>query len=175
MATTISRPDGTVSAGSWSVADASIPGVLNDSDDATIVYNLVGNQTMTLTLDNPASNIDTVTSITPVIRCRRGGKGGMSFTMTVEGSSATYINAEAFSTTSASLTTLTGNTTSVSFGNTEANSLRMILTGTAGTQGFFADVSFTIVYTASTPGDAVIRVESGKLQLSTGKIIVLTT
>lgn len=175
MATTTFRPDGTISAGNWSVSDSAIPGNLNDSDDATIVYNTTGNQTMTLTLDNPASDIDTVTSITPVIRCRRGGKGGMSFTMTVEGSSATYINAEAFSTTSASLTTLTGNTTSVSFGNTEANSLRMILTGTSGTQGFFADVSFTIVYTASTPGDAVIRVESGKLQLSTGKIIVLTT
>jgi len=129
---------------------------------------------MTLTLDMPVSNIDTVTSITPVIRCRRGGKGSMSFTITVEGSSATYINAEAFSTTAASLTTLTGNTTSVSFGSTEANSLRMVLTGTGSTQGFFADVSFTIVYSESTPGDAVIRVESGKLQLSTGKIIILT-
>ena len=174
MATTTFRPDGTISAGNWSVADSSIPGVLNDSDDATIVYNTTGDQTMSLTLDNPASDIDTVTSITPVIRCRRGGKGSASFTITIEGSSATYINAEAFSTSAASLETLTGNTTSVSFGNTEANSLRMILTGTSGTQGFFADVSFTIVYTASS-SDAIIRVESGKLQLSTGKIIVLTT
>ena len=39
MATTISRPDGTVSAGNWSVVDADIPGVLNDADDATIVFN----------------------------------------------------------------------------------------------------------------------------------------
>ena len=108
MATTISRPDGTVSAGNWSVGDAAIPGVLNDSDDATIVYNTSANQTMTLTLDMPVSDISLLKSLQPVIRVRRGGKGSASFTVTIDDGSQVFINAEAFSTTSATLETLTG-------------------------------------------------------------------
>ena len=173
MATTISRPDGTVSAGSWSVADASIPGVLNDSDDATIVYNLVGNQTMTLTLDMPVSDISLLKSLQPVIRVRRGGKGSASFTVTIDDGSQVFINAEAFSTTSATLETLTGteeDVSSIGAGQTAANNLRVIITGTGGTQGFFADFSLTVEYDPTSTGAGTVSLSSGTVTLTSGMI-----
>ena len=172
MATTISRPDGTVSAGNWSVVDADIPGVLNDADDATIVFNTNANQTMTLTLDMDVSNISLLKSLQPVIRVRRGGKGSASFTVTIDDGSQTFINAEAFSTTSATLVTLTGtaeDVSSIGAGQTQANNLRVTITGTSSTQGFFADFSLIVEYdTVSVAG--TITLNSGTIILNSGTI-----
>ena len=171
MATTISRPDGTVSAGNWSVGDAAIPGVLNDSDDATIVYNTSANQTMTLTLDMPVSDISLLKSLQPVIRVRRGGKGSASFTVTIQDLSQTFINAEAFSTTSATLETLTGteeDVSSIGAGQTQANNLRVIITGTSSTQGFFADFFLNVEYDPTAAG--TVSLTSGTVTLTSGMI-----
>ena len=171
MATTISRPDGTVSAGNWSVGDAAIPGVLNDSDDATIVYNTSANQIMTLTLDMPVSDISLLKSLQPVIRVRRGGKGSASFTVTIDDGSQVFINAEAFSTTSATLETLTGteeDVSSIGAGQTQANNLRVIITGTGSTQGFFADFFLNVEYDPTAAG--TVSLTSGTVTLTSGMI-----
>ena len=171
MATTISRPDGTVSAGNWSVGDAAISGVLNDSDDATIVYNTSANQTMTLTLDMSVSDISLLKSLQPVIRVRRGGKGSASFTVTIQDLSQTFINAEAFSTTSATLETLTGteeDVSSIGAGQTQANNLRVIITGTSSTQGFFEDFFLNVEYDPTAAG--TVSLTSGTVTLTSGMI-----
>ena len=173
MATTISRPDGTVSAGNWRVGDAAIPVVLNDSDDSTIVYNTSANQTMTLTLDMPVSDISLLKSLQPVIRVRRGGKGSASFTVTIDDGSQVFINAEAFSTTSATLETLTGteeDVSSIGAGQTQANNLRVIITGTGSTQGFFADFFLNVEYDPTSTAAGTVSLTSGTVTLTSGMI-----
>ena len=117
------------------------------------------------------SDISLLKSLQPVIRVRRGGKGSASFTVTIQDLSQTFINAEAFSTTSATLETLTGteeDVSSIGAGQTQANNLRVIITGTSSTQGFFADFFLNVEYDPTAAG--TVSLTSGTVTLTSGMI-----
>ena len=75
MPTVTIRPDSTVSAGNWSVADANIPGQINDQSDSTSVYNTTVNQNFIVNLDDVSLSGATFNSFTVTVRAKVSGKG----------------------------------------------------------------------------------------------------
>ena len=77
------RPNSTVSAGSWSVADANIPGQINDQNDSTVVSNTTANQSFLVELDDPGVTASSYDLGEVTIRAARTGKSS-SIDFTVE-------------------------------------------------------------------------------------------
>ena len=84
MPTVTIRPDSTVSAGNWSVADANIPGQINDQNDSTTVINTTANQSFLVELDDPGVTASSYDSGEVTIRASKTGKRpSLDFTVEV--------------------------------------------------------------------------------------------
>jgi hypothetical protein len=174
MATTILRPSSTISAGSWSVADALIYATLSDQNDATEVYNTTGNQSMTLALDDLSddiNNFNQATSARLTVRARKGGKGIATFTAKLQNEDGEDLTSTDHTVEESSLTNFLSDLADISSQNEEfISGLRVVILGTNGTQAFFAEVSVSLVYSETAVGNGTIIIPSGLIQLTSGKI-----
>jgi len=152
MPTVTIRPDSTVSAGNWSVADANIPGQINDQNDSTSVINLAQNQSFLVELDDPGVTASSYDSGEVTIRASKTGKGSsLDFTVEVYiGTSLHYSKNLTTSSTSIVALSSSGFTFPGGFNDSDSNTLRVGISTTNGTQGQFAEVSMAINYTEAT-------------------------
>ena len=173
MPTVTIRPDSTVSAGNWSVADANIPGQINDQNDSTTVSNITPNQSFLVELDDPGVTASSYDLGEVTIRASKTGKGS-SVDFTVEVYIGTSLHhSKSLTTSSSSIVALSsgGFTFPGGFDDSDSNTLRVGITTANNTQGSFAEVSMDIDYTVSGYGQNVNTVSAANI----GKINSVAT
>jgi len=166
MPTVTIRPDSTVSAGDWSVADANIPGQINDQDDSTSVYNTTVNQNFIVNLDDVSLSGATFNSFTVTVRASVSGKGSSEWnTRLLDPVGGSTLSSTNLSTSSPSLSDFTAGSGSFSagFSETAVNGLQIRIGTLNNTQCVFAEVSVEIDYTPGGYGQNVNTVAAANI------------
>jgi len=171
MATITLRPNSTISAGDWNVADNDIPDTLNDGSNVTVVYNTNGNQQMLLTLQSDTNSAETFVTAKITINARRGAKGTEIIQVNLETETGDVLVTGEITLSDINLAVHEIEFTTIEGINIDtANTLRFKLTGLTGKQSFITEASVTLSTDALTLTGSPIKLTSGRIQLTSGKI-----
>jgi len=155
MPTVIIRPNSTSSAGNWSVADANIPGQINDQSDVSFVINNSANQDFTVNLDDVSLSGATFNSFTVTVRAKVSGKGSSEWnTRLLDTVGSSILSSTNSSTSSSSFSDIASGSGSFSagFSETAVNGLQVRVLTLNNTQCVIAELFITIDYTAGSSG-----------------------